>query len=118
MTVLNFVALELDLSAFPQPANDDFANALVLSGTVTPPLVAPPALSGSTTEPGEPNHAARVDFGFRDEVTIGASVWYSWTGGRTRASYESGSDRRVQRWSMSATNATPCQPARVSARRS
>ena len=28
MTVLDFVDFELALSAFPQPANDDFANAL------------------------------------------------------------------------------------------
>jgi len=49
------------------PANDNFANAQVISGnsgTVTGSNV------GATKEPGEPNHAGNAG---------GASVWYRWT---------------------------------------
>ena len=61
MTVLDFVDFELDLSTFPQPANDDFANAFVLSGMAMPVVVAPPAtLSASTTEPGRPARYAAI----------------------------------------------------------
>jgi hypothetical protein len=51
----------------PGPANDNFANAQVISGnsgTVTGSNV------GATKEPGEPNHAGNAG---------GASVWYRWT---------------------------------------
>ena len=59
-------SFELGLDLVPAPANDDFANAEVLSGTTA-------SVSGSnqvaTKETGEPNHAGEVG---------GASVWYRW----------------------------------------
>src|SRR5256885_1366031 len=46
----------------------------------TPVVVAPPAtLSAFMTEPGESNHAGGVVFDFGTELTLGPSVWYSWT---------------------------------------
>jgi len=60
-------APEAPASAEAAPANDDFADATVLtgvSGSITATNV------GATKEPGEPNHANH---------TGGASVWFSWT---------------------------------------
>jgi hypothetical protein len=59
--------ISLNLSLVPYPANDNFANAIVLTGgvfSVTGTNV------GATKEAGEPNHAG---------LAGGASVWYAWT---------------------------------------
>jgi hypothetical protein len=58
---------ELSLSLSPPPANDDFADAQVLSAT--PGFVPAGSTTFATSEPGEPDHAG--DSG-------GHSVWYSW----------------------------------------
>ena len=50
-----------------QPANDMFANRILLTGTN---IVATGSNVGATKEPGEPNHAGD---------TGGASVWWEWT---------------------------------------
>jgi hypothetical protein len=74
------IEFELYLAVFEPPANDDFAAAFTLSGAPAPATVAPDAsLSGSTTEVGEPNHATGIDFGVGQELTLGPSVWFSWT---------------------------------------
>ena len=50
------------------PANDDFADAIALSGEL--PITASGETFVATKEPGEPDHAGNAG---------GASVWYSWT---------------------------------------
>lgn len=60
------VRLDLD-SAFPVPANDNFANRITLSGSVISTNV---SNVGATYETNEPMHL--VTFG-------GKSVWWSWT---------------------------------------
>src|SRR3954471_4340991 len=61
------LALLSVFSATAQPANDNFANAWNLSGTV---VTTNGNSQGGSREPGEPNHAA----------TAGArSVWFNWT---------------------------------------
>src|ERR1039457_2346537 len=50
-----------------QPANDMFANRIVITGTT---IVVTGSSVGATREPGEPYHAGN---------TGGASVWWSWT---------------------------------------
>jgi len=54
-------------SAIAQPANDNFANAWVLSGAV---VTTNGTTAQATKEPGEPNHAGNA--GAR-------SVWFTWT---------------------------------------
>lgn len=54
-------------SSQAQPANDLFANRIILTGTN---IVATGSNVGATKEPGEPNHA---------DETGGASVWWEWT---------------------------------------
>lgn len=56
-------------SALGAPANDNFANARVISGSLLREG-APGSTKGATKEPGEPEHA-----GFPG----GASVWFAWT---------------------------------------
>jgi hypothetical protein len=58
--------VELDLDVQPAPVNDNFANAVVLSGSSDS---ASGTNSGATKETGEPNHADRSG---------GVSVWYRW----------------------------------------
>src|SRR5437867_7002405 len=50
-----------------QPANDNFANAWLLSGTS---VLTNGTSTGATKQTGEPNHAGLVD---------GRSVWFNWT---------------------------------------
>ena len=57
-----------DFTVLPGPANDNFANAQVLDGTV--PLVVTGTNGGATKEAGEPDHAGNAG---------GRSVWYVWT---------------------------------------
>ncbi len=62
-------------AALSQPPNDNFANAIELtgvSGSVTGTNV------DATKEPGEPDHA---------DKNGGKSVWYSWTAPETGAVY-------------------------------
>ncbi len=58
----------LTLRLHPPPANDDFAAAEVVSGTL--PISVEGSSGGATREPGEPEHAGEPG---------GASVWYTWT---------------------------------------
>ena len=53
--------------AVAQPANDNFANAIVLTGNNGTQTA---DLTDATPEPGEPNHAG---------ATAAVSIWYSWT---------------------------------------
>ena len=66
--------LKLELLETPKPANDDFADATVLTGETLWNGVYAAGGSGftwnATKEPGEPAHAGNQG---------GASVWYSWT---------------------------------------
>ncbi len=62
------VASPANFTVLPGPANDNFANAQVLDGTV--PLVVTGTNGGATKEAGEPNHAGNAG---------GRSVWYVWT---------------------------------------
>jgi len=72
------IDFDLYVAVFEPPANDNFADALVVPGSPAPVTVAPASsLSGSSIEPGEPNHAAGIEF-FGFEVNLGPSVWYSW----------------------------------------
>lgn len=64
---LLFVLVPASASAAP-PANDDFADAEVISGTG--PLAVDGTNVEATKEAGEPNHAGNVG---------GHSVWYEWT---------------------------------------
>lgn len=57
--------------SIPAPANNQFANAQVLSGN---PTQATGTNAGADKEPGEPIHAGNSG---------GASVWYRWTSGST-----------------------------------
>src|SRR5204863_2158905 len=62
------IRLQLDLGApLPIPANDNFSNALVLSGSNVSTNV---TNIGATYEPGEPVHL---------ETLGGKSVWFKWT---------------------------------------
>ena len=71
-------SFHLNVRPLPVPANDDFADAAVLTGDVQPNGYYRAGTGdlydrynwGASKEPGEPNHAG--DLG-------GASVWYSWT---------------------------------------
>jgi hypothetical protein len=65
--------LDLELLETPAPANDDFADAEVLTGEMFENLYVAGSEGftwGATKEPGEPAHAGNPG---------GASVWYSWT---------------------------------------
>jgi Ca2+-binding RTX toxin-like protein len=74
------IDFDLYVAVFEPPANDDFAAAFALSGVPATVTVAPDtSLSGSTTEPGEPDHAAGIDFGAGLVLPLGPSVWFSWT---------------------------------------
>src|SRR5258708_2152957 len=53
--------------SFAAPLNDDFANAIVVSGTAGTTTRTPPL---ATKQPGEPNHAGNAG---------GHSIWYAWT---------------------------------------
>jgi hypothetical protein len=55
------------VSSFAQPANDNFASAWILSGTV---VTTNGSSVGASKEPGEPNHAG---------LAGARSVWFSWT---------------------------------------
>src|SRR5260221_211428 len=59
--------LAVALSTQAQPANDNFANAWTLSGTV---ITTNASTAGASKEPGEPNHAGNG--GAR-------SIWFNWT---------------------------------------
>ncbi len=59
------------VEAGARPANDDFANAEILTGTN---LVVGASLAYATREPGEPGSGGFFPFGFD-----GGSVWYRWT---------------------------------------
>jgi Carboxypeptidase regulatory-like domain len=61
------IAVPATASADPVPANDDFANAQVLTGV---PVTASGSNIGATKETGEPSPAGRPGEN---------SVWYSWT---------------------------------------
>jgi hypothetical protein len=66
-------SLNLELLETPPPANDDFAEAQVLTGEMLDQVYAAGGESynwNATKEPGEPAHAG--DPG-------GASIWFSWT---------------------------------------
>lgn len=58
--------IQLSLNFTPAPANDDFANAKVISGQRIQLVV---SNYGASKEPGEPDH---------DGNPGGSSVWYSW----------------------------------------
>lgn len=60
-----------DLSA-QAPANDNFADRILLSGAA--PITTPGTCVGATAEPGEPDHAADSDGNAASN-----SVWWSWT---------------------------------------
>src|SRR4051812_16140383 len=67
LAVWTVLPLICAFSALAQPANDNFANAWVLSGTV---VTTNGNSQGASREPGEPNHAG----------TAGArSVWFTWS---------------------------------------
>ena len=59
--------ITLNISLVSPPANDNFANRIVLNGTG---VVATGNNANATKETGEPNHAGNVG---------GRSVWWSWT---------------------------------------
>jgi len=59
--------ITLNWSLLPPPANDNFANAQVITG---PTGSATSTNAGATKETGEPNHADNPG---------GASIWYRWT---------------------------------------
>lgn len=68
----------LILSSFTRPANDDFADAFVLDGSMVPAAVGTGTSTASTAEPGEPNHGEGLEyFGF--PLTFPESTWFSWT---------------------------------------
>ena len=56
-----------------RPANDDFADAQVLDGSL--PITVNGNTGDATTEPGEPDHSGNP--------ADGASVWYRWTPAET-----------------------------------
>ena len=60
-------SISFNLAFAPSPANDDFANAFVLSGTN---VTTTGDNSAATSEPGEPNHT---------DQAADHSLWYSWT---------------------------------------
>jgi hypothetical protein len=60
-------SISFNLAFAPSPANDDFANAFVLSGTNVTTIA---DNTEATSEPGEHNHAGS---------SAEHSVWYSWT---------------------------------------
>jgi Fibronectin type III domain len=55
------------VAPLPEPANDNFTNAQVATGSA---FIYSDNTAGATKEPGEPNHAGNSG---------GRSVWYSWT---------------------------------------
>jgi hypothetical protein len=61
------VSLQFVVLPATPPANDNFANAQILSGVTA--IVATNTF-GATKQPGEPNHAGNAG---------GSSVWYRWT---------------------------------------
>lgn len=66
-------SFNLEIEQTPVPANDDFANAEVLTGEMLGAIYVAGAYGhtwNATKEPGEPAHAGNPG---------GASVWYSWT---------------------------------------
>ena len=58
----------------PQPANDDFANAAVLTENEMRTAFASGTNAGASKETGEPSHAGEAG---------GHSVWWSWTAPRS-----------------------------------
>ncbi len=66
-----FAHFTLGLEAVAPPANDNFADAEILTGTN---LAVSARLAYATREPGEPGSGAIFPFGFD-----GSSVWYRWT---------------------------------------
>jgi hypothetical protein len=64
---LTFAFLLLPFALSAAPANDNFANAAVLSGAL--PITRTDSNAGATAESGEPNHAGNA---------ATASVWYAW----------------------------------------
>ena len=70
--------IELVLKESPQPANDDFANAAVLTESVNESVYVSGTNAGASKETGEPSHAGE---------TGGHSVWWSWTAPRSGVVY-------------------------------
>jgi len=66
-----FAHFTLGLEAVAPPANDNFADAEILTGTN---LAVSARLAYATREPGEPGNGAIFPFGYD-----GGSVWYRWT---------------------------------------
>jgi hypothetical protein len=62
------------LNKSPEPANDDFANAAVLTEDADEEGFASGTNAGASKETGEPNHAGEAG---------GHSVWWSWTAPRS-----------------------------------
>jgi hypothetical protein len=58
--------IDLDIYGIKPPANDDFANRIMLTGAS---VSGNASNAGATREPGEPDHAG---------VAVGRSVWWSW----------------------------------------
>src|SRR5262245_10690746 len=72
------IDFDLYVAVFEPPADDNFAVAFARSGAPAPVTAGPASsLSGSSIEPGEPNHAAGLSSP-PFEVILGPSVWYSW----------------------------------------
>ena len=71
-------SIALALNKSPQPANDDFANAAVLTEYANEQAAVQQTNAGASKETGEPNHAG--DAG-------GHSVWWSWTAPRSGLVY-------------------------------
>src|SRR5664280_641951 len=67
ITIITVVGVSLSQA---QPANDMFANRIVITGTN---VVVTGSNVGATRETGEPYHAGN---------TGGASIWWSWTAPR------------------------------------
>jgi hypothetical protein len=67
-------SIALALHKSPQPANDDFVNAAVLTENESEQAFAQQTNAGASKETGEPNHAGNAG---------GHSVWWNWTAPRT-----------------------------------
>lgn len=70
LRLLAGLLLPLMAQADPSPANDNFANAVVIDGALETNVVLSASNVGATFEPGESFHA---------ESPSGRSVWWTWT---------------------------------------
>ena len=63
--------ITLNWKSAPPPPNDNFVNAILLTGEKSDPsgVLSSTNIFGATKEPGEPNHAGKPG---------GKSVWYKW----------------------------------------